>query len=158
LRKVVDIKRRHGREWLITGDVMHRIFEEISKSVIEENEIRKRGERLLSGKGIPREEREKLLTVIEEDISNAFSELPFVLDADEAIYAGRIDRVIIDSNIYKVYDYKTFPVKEDEIAYLLRGYSSQLDIYKRAVKELFQPKGVKSYIVFTHMGEIREVC
>jgi ATP-dependent exoDNAse (exonuclease V) beta subunit len=89
---------------------------------------------------------------------NTFSELPFVLDADEAIYAGRIDRVVIDNNIYKVYDYKTFPVQEDEIAYLLRGYSSQLDIYKRAVKEFFQPKGVKSYIVFTHRGEIREVC
>ncbi|UCF86629.1 MAG: UvrD-helicase domain-containing protein [Nitrospiraceae bacterium] len=171
--EVVDIKRRHGREWLVTGDVMHRIFEEISKRVIGENKIRARSERLLSGKKVPREEREKILTVIIEDISllkekgiwqdvimprgNAFSELPFILDADETIYTGRIDRVIIENNIYKVYDYKTFPVQDDEIAYLLRGYTSQLDIYKQAVKELFQPEGVKSYIVFTHRGEIREI-
>jgi ATP-dependent helicase/nuclease subunit A len=171
--EVVDIKRRHGREWIVTGEVMHRIFEEISKGVIAENNVRTRAERLLSGKGVSREERERLLTVIEEDITllkekgiwqgvimsreNSFSELPFVLDADEAIYTGRIDRVVIDNNIYKVYDYKTFPVQEDEIAYLLRGYSSQLNIYARAVKELFQPKEVKSYIVFTHRGEIREI-
>jgi ATP-dependent helicase/nuclease subunit A len=171
--EMVDIKRRHGREWIVTGEVMHRIFEEISKGVIAEINVRTRAERLLSGKGVSREEMERLLTVIEEDITllkekgiwqgvimpreDSFSELPFVLDADEAIYTGRIDRVIIDNTIYKVYDYKTFPVQEDEIAYLLRGYSSQLNIYARAVKELFQPKEVKSYIVFTHRGEIRKI-
>ena len=45
---------------------------------------------------------------------DSFAELPFILEAGDSVYSGRIDRVIIKDNVYNIYDYKTFPVKEKE--------------------------------------------
>ncbi len=73
------------------------------------------------------------------------------------IYTGRIDRVIKKNGLFNVYDYKTFPVKEEETAYLMKEYAVQLDIYAKAVKKLFDTEKVKSFIVFTNSGEIKEV-
>jgi ATP-dependent exoDNAse (exonuclease V) beta subunit len=65
--------------------------------------------------------------------------------------------VIRTGTRYHIYDYKTFPVKGTEISYYLKGYSFQLGVYKKAVMELFQTRDVKTYIIFTHSGDIREV-
>lgn len=173
--EVVNIRREHGKEWMIIGDVIHRVFEGISKGIFNEEEIRSRGERLLSLKGISGDVRERLLSIIEKDISllkqkgiwqdiilpiperQDYTELPFILEVENAIYSGRIDRVIVKDDIYNIYDYKTFPVREDEMDYLLKEYSFQMNIYKQAVRRLFTTKAVKSFIVFTHTGEVREV-
>jgi ATP-dependent helicase/nuclease subunit A len=171
--EAVDIRRQHGKDWVILGDIIHRIFEGISKGITQEGDIRIRAERMLESKGIIKEEKERLWTIIQKDISllkekgiwqdiiipreNSFSELPFIFESKETVYTGRIDRIIKDNGTYKIYDYKTFPVKEKEIEYLLKEYSFQMNIYKRAVMKIFNTKNVRSFIVFTHMGEIREV-
>ncbi len=182
--EVVNIRRQHGKDWVILGDVIHRLFEGISKGIISEQDIRTRAEKLLVSKGAVKEHKERLLSIIEKDISllkekgiwqdvvmsreGSFSEFPFIFDSEKVVYTGRIDRVIVenvfsdkgktkDNGSYKVYDYKTFPVDEKEIEYLLKVYSFQLGIYKKAVKKLFKAKEVKSFIVFTHIGEMREV-
>jgi len=175
--KIVDIRRRHGREWLTVGDVLHKIFEGISKGLFSEEEITEKGERLLSSKGVLKTEREKFLSIIKKDVSllkqkriwqdiilpreNSFTELPFILEVahkgKDVIYTGRIDRVIIKDGIYNIYDYKTFPVNKQEIDYLLKEYSFQLDIYRKAVKRLFNAKSINSFIVFTHIGEVKEL-
>lgn len=171
--EVVDIRRRHGEDWMILGEVMHRIFEALSKGLLEEKDIKTRVEMLLEARGIVKEQKERLWEVVEKDISllkerglwqdiilsrkDSFSELPFVLESRETVYTGRIDRIIKDGDIYKVYDYKTFPVKEEEIEYLLKEYSFQMNLYKRAVMRIFNTEKVRSFIVFTHRGEIREV-
>lgn len=193
--EVVDIRRKHGRDWVTLGDVFHRIFEEISKGIIDEADIRLKTERLLTLKGIFKDQRERLLSIIEKDIAllkqrgiwqeiilpkeDSYSELPFILEVKHKsltpnselksarggelrtpnliIYTGRIDRVIIKDGLYNIYDYKTFPVSEGEMDYLLREYSFQLGIYRRAIKRLFKAKKVRSFIVFTHIGEVKEV-
>ncbi len=171
--ETVDIKRQHGKDWLILGDIIHKIFEEVSKGNITEQDIGAMAEKLLVRRGIFKEHNRSLLTLIEGDIEllkgkgiwqdiimpgeNSFSELPFILDLDGTVYTGRIDRVIKRDGIYNVYDYKTFPADEKEMGYLLKGYSSQLRIYREAVRRLFKSEGVKSFIVFSHMGEVREV-
>jgi ATP-dependent helicase/nuclease subunit A len=193
--EVVDIRRQHGKDWVILGDIFHRLFESISKGVILEQETKAMAEKLLVPKGVVKGKKERFLSIIEKDISllkkkgiwqkvilpqeDAYSELPFILEVEHKgntqdsklrttrpsspkstnsiVYTGRIDRVIKDNGIYKVYDYKTFPVGEKEIEYLLKGYSFQLGIYKKAVRQLFKAKKVQSFIVFTHVGEIREV-
>jgi ATP-dependent helicase/nuclease subunit A len=171
--EVVDIRRQHGKDWVILGDIIHRVFEGISKGIIQEGDIRIRVERMLESKGIIREEKERLWTIIERDIhllkekgiwqdiiiprKDSFSELPFIFESKETVYTGRIDRIIKDSGIYKIYDYKTFPIKEKEIEYLLKEYSFQMNIYKKAITKIFNTKNVKSFIIFTHTGEIREV-
>ncbi len=182
--EVADIRRRHGEYWMLIGDVMHRLFEGVSKGIISEADMIKRAEKLLSDKGMKQGQMEKFLIIIDKDITilkekgiwqdiilpreGSFSELPFVLEVENppnselrapnsVIYTGRIDRIIQEKNTYKVYDYKTFPVEEKEIEYLLKEYSFQLNLYRKAVKEIFKAKDVRSFIVFTHTGDVREV-
>jgi ATP-dependent helicase/nuclease subunit A len=171
--EVMDIKRQHGKDWVQLGDIMHRLFEQVSKGMISEDDVMETAERFIISRGVERELQRKFITVIREEISiledkgiwrnvilprkDAFSELPFVLDSGDVVYTGRIDRIINDRGIFMVYDYKTFPVDEKEIEHLLRGYAPQLGIYRKAVSMLFRPNDVKSFIIFTHRGEIREV-
>ncbi|GBE05256.1 ATP-dependent helicase/nuclease subunit A [bacterium BMS3Abin10] len=170
--ETIDIRRQHGKDWAVLGDVIHRLFEDISNGVITEGDMRARAQKLLMTKGIVNKQNERLLSVIGEDVSllqekgiwqdvimprdNSFSELPFVLGSGDTVYTGRIDRVINEDGVFKVYDYKTFPVDKKEMSYLLKGYASQLRIYKEAVKNLFNAEDVRSYIIFTHTGEIKE--
>jgi ATP-dependent helicase/nuclease subunit A len=171
--ETVDIKLQHGKDRIVLGDVMHRIFEGVSKGMIQEIDIRKKAERMLDSKGFHKTAIEEKMEIIENDIAvlkgkgiwqeiilpgkDSFSELPFIFEDEDVVYTGRIDRMIKDNNCYKIYDYKTFPVKAKDIGYLLKEYASQLNVYKRAVRKLFKTKHVKSFIVFTHTGEIREV-
>ena len=171
--ETVDIRRRHGKDRLILGDILHRIFEGVSKGIIREQDILTRAEGMLESKGILREQREKMTAIVLRDIEtltekgiwrdiilpvqDSFSELPFIFEEENVVYTGRIDRIIKDGNSYKIYDYKTFPVKEKEMEYFLREYSSQLNIYKMAVGNLFNTKNVGSFIIFTHTGDIRKV-
>lgn len=168
-----DIRSRHGEDWLILGDVMHRIFEYTSNGLLHEQDIPAKAERLLGSKGMSREQIAEKIMIIERDIEtlkgkgvwqdiimpgeDAFAELPFILEAGDNVYNGRIDRLIKEDDAYNIYDYKTFPVKEKEIGYLLKEYSFQMSIYKQAVRKLFNTNAVKSFIVFTHTGEVREV-
>ncbi len=79
----------------------------------------------------------------------AFAELPFILQKDNKVYKGRIDRIIITDNTVYIYDYKTFPVRDREIDELKEKYRFQMNIYSDACRNLFSLK-TKSFIVFTH--------
>ncbi|MBI4710714.1 MAG: PD-(D/E)XK nuclease family protein, partial [Nitrospirae bacterium] len=172
--KDVKIKRRHGKDWLTLGNLIHRLIEGVSKGLFTESEIRRIAKQLLMPDVILKEHQENLLSIIEGDMAllkqkgiwqevimpqkNSFAELPFVFEVSpNYIYSGRIDRIIVKNGCYNVYDYKTFPVKENEIDYLLKEYSFQLGIYKKAVENIFNAEKVKAFIVFTHIGEVREV-
>jgi ATP-dependent helicase/nuclease subunit A len=170
---VVDIHRRHGKEWLQIGDIIHRLFEDVSKAVISDQDLNTRTQKMFTSKGVAEDQRQRFMSIIEHDImllrengiwegvvqprKGAYAELPFVLDEGYVIYSGRIDRVIRRNGSCFIYDYKTFPVEEKEIDYLLKSYSSQLRIYRKAVSELFRAKEVRSFIIFTNKGEMREV-
>jgi len=170
--EVIDIRSRHGKGWLVIGEVFHRLFEEVSRGLIEEDGIIKRAEVILEDEGIINE-REEVLLMIKDNISllkdkgiwqevilprkGSFSELPFIMEMDGVVYSGRIDRVIRFNDGYAIYDYKTFPVKEEEIEHLLKEYAPQLAIYKEAIRRIFNTDSIKTYIVFTHIGKIEEV-
>ena len=171
--ETADVRRRHGEDWLITGDIMHRIFEGISKGLLLEQDIPAKAEKLFGSKGMSSEKTVEKIETIKRDIEklkgkgiwhdiimpkdDSFAELPFILDAGDAVYNGRIDRLIKEDNVYNIYDYKTFPVKEEEVGYLLKEYAFQMNIYKQAVRKLFNSDAVKSFIVFTHTAEVREI-
>ena len=87
----------------------------------------------------------------------SFAELPFICETGDTVFNGRIDRVIKKNEVYNVYDYKTFPIKEQDIDYFVKEYAFQLALYKKAVTKLFNVIDVKTFIVFTHTGEGREV-
>lgn len=167
-----NIRRRHGKAWVVLGDILHRIFEDVSKGLIKEDSIRDKADTYLDSSGVRRNEKDEMLGLIEQQVdtlkrqgvweeiispkTDSFAELPFIFETGNAVFNGRIDRVIKKNGIYHVYDYKTFPVKKQDIDYLVREYTFQLDIYKKAVKELFDTEAVRAFIIFTYTGLIRE--
>jgi ATP-dependent helicase/nuclease subunit A len=168
-----DIKRQHGKEWHLLGDVMHRILEGVSKGELNEENINEKADRMLASRGVSDKDRPDKLALIKRQIDSlqakgvwkdiirpqdhAYTELPFVLREKDEIYSGRIDRVIRTGGIYNIYDYKTFPVEDEDVPYYLKGYAFQLGIYKKAVMDLFVTREVKTFIVFTHDAEINEI-
>jgi ATP-dependent helicase/nuclease subunit A len=171
--ETADIRRRHGKEWITLGDILHRLFEGVSKSLMREEDIHGRADAYLHSRGFRHQEKDEKLEIIEQQIStlkkcgvweeiiapkkDSFAELPFLCKTGDTVFNGRIDRVIKKNGTHHVYDYKTFPVKEQDIDYFVKEYTFQLSTYKKAVRELFNTDNVRSFIIFTHSGELREV-
>jgi ATP-dependent helicase/nuclease subunit A len=162
-----------GKKSAVPGEILHEIFEKISKGNITDGGIAEFSARLLSLNGMSETEIEEGVTEINKTIAllkdkgiwrniiqpvkDSFAELPFVFESGTSVYKGRMDRVIKGGGVYNIYDYKTFPVANNEIEELVKEHSFQLDIYKKAVKKIFNTAAVKSFIVFTHIGEVKEV-
>ncbi len=171
--ETVDIKREHGKDWGMLGDIIHKLYEEISNGIIVEQDIFKRAQKHLSSRGIMKDAAKEKIEIIENQVAilkgkdiwqkiikpqkDSFTELPFIFKDADTVYNGRIDRIIKQDDQYRVYDYKTFPVHKKEMNYLLKEYAVQLHIYKNAVKNIFNTENVNSYIIFTHSGEVQEV-
>lgn len=162
-----------GMKTAVPGEILHEIFEKISKGDITDDGIAEMAARLFISRGMNESESEDGITEIKKTVAllkekgiwqgiiqpvkDSFAEVPFVLESGTAVYRGRIDRIIKEGDAYNIYDYKTFPVADDEMKKLVKEHSFQLDIYKKAVKKIFNTNAVKSFIVFTHIGEVRAV-
>ena len=162
-----------GRNTAVPGEIMHEIFEKISKGNITDDGIAELAVRLFISKGMNESESKDGIAEINKRVAllkekgiwwniivpmkDSFAELPFILESGTAVYRGRIDRIVKEGGSYNIYDYKTFPVKEKEVGYLLKEYAFQLNIYKKAVRDLFNTKEVQAFVVFTHTGRIYEV-
>jgi ATP-dependent helicase/nuclease subunit A len=163
----LDIRTRHGENWVVAGSVMHRIFEELSKGILREEDIPGRAGLLLRAASA-----QGLIGVILEDIGklkergylkgiimpreNAHTELPFVLEKGKSVFKGRIDRLIIEEGGALLYDYKTFPVRDGEVPGLKEKYGFQMELYREAVERLFKVK-TRAFLLFTHRPEIVEL-
>ncbi|MBI5676258.1 MAG: UvrD-helicase domain-containing protein [Nitrospirae bacterium] len=162
-----------GRKTAVPGEILHEIFEKISKGDIADDGIAATAAKIFISRGMNELESKEGIAEIKKTVAllkekgiwqsiiqpvkDSFTELPFVLESGNSVYRGRIDRVIKEGDVYNIYDYKTFPVADEEIDDLVKEHSFQLDIYKKAVKKIFNTDAVKSFIVFTHIGEVREV-
>jgi ATP-dependent helicase/nuclease subunit A len=169
-----QVRRKHGQDYIVLGDILHKIFEKISKSELkfELPDIIAQAERLCLLKNLAQENTDRIKTEIarQYDVINkpeikkiilpqadSYVELPFILKQQTLIYSGRIDRLIIKDKNINIYDYKTFPVTESEIPDLIERYQHQMTIYQQAVSELFPNQTAKTYLVFTAIGSIREL-
>jgi len=168
----LDVRAKHGQDWIVIGSVMHRLFDAISKGTIGLEEIPHMAETILKEEAFGGENLQKLYKIIIEDIEklktsnimhdviipkeNSYSELPFCLEKDNLVFKGRIDRLIIKDRTALIYDYKTFPIKEKEKPELIDKYKYQMDIYKEAVEELFKINA-EAYLVFTHLPEVLKI-
>ncbi|MCE5194338.1 MAG: UvrD-helicase domain-containing protein [Nitrospiraceae bacterium] len=161
----IDIRSKHGKDWVLLGIVLHKIFEEISKGILTLDKLEERSTFLLRNEFMSIQEIKTLSNIIVKDIENlrsngylekiilprkeAFCELPFMLERGKTIFKGRIDRVIIDNGVARIYDYKTFPVKDSKIDELAERYKAQMKLYKEAASKIFHLK-TESFILFTH--------
>lgn len=159
------IRKRHGDNWIVLGRIFHSLFEAISKGLVRINDIDEKIDILIRQETVSSEVIVAMKEIIRKDFQNmkdsglleeivlprdnSFTELPFILQKGNKIYKGRIDRIIIDNGIAHIYDYKTYPVSDNEIDELKNIYSFQLQLYKEAVERLFSFK-TEAYLFFTH--------
>ena len=168
----LDIRITHGEEWVILGRIFHRLFEELSKGILTPEGVNERTLSLLKNEFLSDEDIQKLSSIVLSDFQslkvnghlnniilprdNSFTELPFILQKGNTVFRGRIDRIIIENNIAVIYDYKTFPVKDEDMPLLSEKYRFQMDIYKEAAGKILSMK-TKAYLLFTHRGLLAEV-
>jgi ATP-dependent helicase/nuclease subunit A len=164
-----EIRGKPGHDWQAMGSIMHLLFERISKGMLDTADIRAYAARLLDIKGLEREKHLALILACFERLSgsgllgrivlpcpDSYTELPFVLKRDSGTLSGKIDRLIIRDGTAEVYDYKTFPLREEEIPALVEQYRFQMEAYREAAEKLFRLKG-RAHLVFTHLPQIIDI-
>ena len=168
----LDIRIKHGEDWVLLGSVFHGLFEELAKGIIRPDGIDSRALILLRNELYIKKDIERLMEIIKKDFekleisgyiknvilpqTNSYAELPFILQRGNTVFKGRIDRIIRKDNTANIYDYKTFPVSEKELPELIDKYRFQMDIYRSAVEKILSLK-TKSYLLFTHTPLLVEV-
>ncbi|MEO0131991.1 MAG: UvrD-helicase domain-containing protein [candidate division WOR-3 bacterium] len=175
-----ELRRKHGEYWLIIGEILHKIFEALSRGLLSfrpDEIVEFTQKELLSKyflidstvKSVVINEIKRQMSVIETseileiimppktNEQKAFCELPFIFTKNGTIYSGRVDRVIIDQSGAFVYDYKTFPVTDKEIPALINSYRKQIKLYEGAIREIFSVATTRGFLIFTAIGKIREV-
>ncbi|MDI6801543.1 MAG: UvrD-helicase domain-containing protein [Thermodesulfovibrionales bacterium] len=163
------IRKKHGNDWVVLGRAFHRVFEGMSKGIITMENLEHKTVYILKNEVLSDNKLQKMKDIILSDVArldfsgylkeiimlceNSYSELPFILDAGDRVYKGRIDRVIIKNDTAFIYDYKTYPIAEGEIPDLLDRYGFQMKIYKDAVERLFSLKA-NAFLFFTHESKL----
>lgn len=166
------IRKRHGDNWVVLGRVFHNLFEAISKGFVRIDNIDEKIDNLIRQETASSEIMRNMREIIRNDLNkmkesglldeivlprdNSFAELPFILHKGNTIYKGRIDRIIIDGDVARIYDYKTYPVTEGELPELKDKYSFQLQLYREAVERIFSIKA-EAYLFFTHELRIERI-
>lgn len=168
----IDIRIKHGEDWVLLGIIFHKLFEELSKGIMTKDRIQERALFLLKNEAFSEEDIQRLSSIILKDFQaletsgylnriilpreNSFTELPFILQKGSTVFRGRVDRIIVEADTAVIYDYKTYPVKDSELPELTEKYKFQMEIYKEAVGNILSLK-TKSYLLFTHRPMILEI-
>ncbi|MCM8829779.1 MAG: UvrD-helicase domain-containing protein [Candidatus Omnitrophica bacterium] len=153
-------------EKTILGDIAHKLMYDISEGIIQDKDTYiKRAKFYMKKVNFEKNKRmadilrniyetiERIpeLKKISEKREDGLSEVPFIIEVENKIYTGFIDRIIIREDVCYIYDYKM----ED---YKVERFKEQMDIYEKAVKKMFPDKDkVKRYIVFLKSGIIKEI-
>jgi ATP-dependent exoDNAse (exonuclease V) beta subunit len=172
-RDTLTDRRRHGDDAIAFGTVMHQVLERISLGELDPADrkaVIALARRLFDAEGVGEElchrhcdEVVRQLGLLSQagllDIvlpqSGSYAEMPFMLRQDNALFNGRIDRLILRSDTVDVYDYKTFPVSEKELPDLVAEYrESQMSTYLDAARQLFPGKTPRGFLIFTALPRL----
>ncbi|MCM8822193.1 MAG: UvrD-helicase domain-containing protein [Candidatus Omnitrophica bacterium] len=148
-----------------TGTIIHRILWEISNNFVEAdfNTIKERAIFLLKKTkmyaDITAEMEIHLKNILKPQIKkiilpakNSFSELPFLAEIDGKNVYGIVDRIVVENDICKIYDFKTrhsCKIMDKDI--------EQLTLYKNGISRIFPCRETQTFIVFTFCGIIESV-
>jgi ATP-dependent exoDNAse (exonuclease V) beta subunit len=160
---------------IIFGEVVHTIFDAVSKNLIKEDKIYQFAENLLLIKKIDKQMRADFIKEIKNQIKvlkqksiwdkvvlpkeNSFSEIEFIYKEKGVLCKVRIDRLILRQNSAELYDYKISLKEQDEKTKekIVRESIAQMQNYIKAVKEYFRVDNVNSFLIFTKDGEMVSV-
>ncbi|MFN4226558.1 MAG: UvrD-helicase domain-containing protein [Candidatus Ratteibacteria bacterium] len=154
-------KREKGISYLetIIGSIVHKIIQEISNGLLEYSDEKIKSRiRFYLQKEIAKEKMDEyerkifeifenlqknkeIVEIIKEKVSeNVKSEYPFICEINGKIYEGVIDKIFIEKDKIKIYEFKTFLSSS-------KNYREQLEIYKTAVKKIFKIDDVECFII-----------
>ena len=163
---------RYSDDLIGRGEIIHRLLEQISNGLSPEPEtLKPQLLRLLRLHGLARADTDKHVKHILKQIQglknnpeiwqiiaprpDARAELPIMFSDSSTVWSGRIDRIIETENEIRIYDYKTFPVREQEIQTLASEYhQAQLCHYAAAIGNMKPGKEVSTYLIFTALPKI----
>ena len=87
-----------------------------------------------------------------------WNEVPIEYRQDNATVYGIIDRLIATDHEVHIIDYKTHRIEDAATQQTLCDhYRPQLDLYREGIKGLWPGKAVKTWLLFTHTGELVEI-
>lgn len=157
---------------IIFGEVVHTVFDAISRNLIEEDKIYRFAENLLLRKKVDEEMRENFIEELKNQIEilkqkgiwdrvilpkeDSFSEIEFIYEEKGVTGKGRIDRLILKQNSAELYDYKISLKAQDKNIKekIIRESIAQIQNYMKAVKEYFEVNNISSFLIFTKDGEM----
>ncbi|MGC8804670.1 MAG: UvrD-helicase domain-containing protein, partial [Candidatus Ratteibacteria bacterium] len=85
-------------------------------------------------------------------VSDSYSELPFLIEDKGSYVQGVIDRVVYQSGIWKIYDFKTRHTPD-----ITDDDREQLQIYKKGISKIFNAREVQTFLIFTFCGIIKQI-
>jgi len=148
----------------IIGSIIHKIINEISNGTFEysENQIKERAIFYLK-KATENPEiyenkifeifnnirkNKEIEKIITERISDKVkSEYPFICEINGETYEGVIDKIFIEKEKVKIYEFKVYLTNPE-------NYKKQLEIYSSAVKKILNPEKIECFIINLSKGEI----
>jgi ATP-dependent exoDNAse (exonuclease V) beta subunit len=158
-------------ERTVAGDIAHKLLCDLSEGrIIPGKEAYEKRVRFYLGKSGLQEIREieNVLMGVYENIEknpqlaevvkerpegSAFSELPFIIEAEkDRVYAGAVDRIILEGkDACRIYDYKL------EGGHPQR-HKQQMSLYEKAARKIFPGRPVvKKFVVFLKSGTLHEI-
>lgn len=92
--------------------------------------------------------------MVEIDARQVHTDLGDEFDGEKIFVQGYVDLCFVNEQGVTIVDYKTDRVDKDE---LITRYKTQLDIYEKALNQIFDKKVVRKAIYSLHLGEIIDV-
>ena len=89
--------------------------------------------------------------MVEIDARQVHTDLGDEFDGEKIFVQGYVDLCFVNEQGVTIVDYKTDRVDKDE---LITRYKTQLDIYEKALNQIFDKKVVRKAIYSLHLGEI----
>jgi ATP-dependent helicase/nuclease subunit A len=162
-------RKQHDEQAIGLGEVIHSILEKVSRGTLsaDRETLTAEIDRLLRHHGLASSLSANLQSAISNLQSetsiwsiiapqpNSEAELPIMYSDGATILTGRIDRLIVSDGEVRIYDYKTFPVKRQDIPALAKEYhDGQLRYYADACRRLYPGKKVSTFLIFTALPEL----
>ncbi len=92
--------------------------------------------------------------MVEIDAREVHTDLGEEFAGEKIFVQGYVDLCFVDEQGVTIVDYKTDRVGRDE---LITRYKTQLDVYEKALNQIFEKKVVRKAIYSLHLGEIIDV-
>ncbi len=162
---------RHADDRIGLGDIIHRVLELVSEGKLapEPASVTPEVRRLLRVRRLPPTDATSPQQYVDEVLrqlatlkangetwaiiaprGHADAELPVMYTDGRTVYSGRIDRVVFDGDEIRIYDYKTFPVTDEELDSVVGEYHEhQLRHYAAALGRMYPGRKVTTHLVFT---------